>query len=156
MLAFRFCGRTAFAGKDCPVFNGMKAVNISSMPAAAKDNHRVALVARCGAAQDEMWWACAACATNTTRWQAMQQLSLQPSAEQRAQLQQLLALPPGLAMQLSVLKRGLRVAHRANGCVHASVTVSPHMPLLSAPLVLWHSGIDDTDKAATGSTLNRC
>ncbi|KAF6261614.1 hypothetical protein COO60DRAFT_1500389 [Scenedesmus sp. NREL 46B-D3] len=136
-------GTAAFEPTKARSVQRLKAVNSSSMPAAAKDHHGVALVARCGAAQDEMWWACAACATNPTRWQGMQQLSLPPSAEQRAQLQQLLALPPGLAMQLSALKRGLRVAHRANGFLHANVTVSPHMPLLSAPLGLWHSGMSD-------------
>jgi hypothetical protein len=67
-------------------------------------------------------------------------------------LQQLLSLPPGGALALSVLQCGVRYAHRLLGYVHALSAADAQLPpLVRGPLVAWDG--TDVDAAELTETL---
>ena len=98
------------------------------------------------------WWACASCHGSKDRRANMAMHVQAPvvdvhsdDAEAAQQLTDwttnlglLLTLPPGGALQLAVLRCGVRYAHRLLGYLHAlSAADKDFPPLLRGPLVCW-------------------
>ena len=104
----------------------------------------------------EYWWACDACNTSTARREQQQSHMQDPVhcpdadivpalVEWRQQLLLLLALPPGGATQLAVLRCGVRYAHRMYGYLHAlSAADKNRPPLLAGPLIDWDEAWEES------------
>jgi hypothetical protein len=68
----------------------------------------------------------------------------------------LLTLPPGGALQLAVLRRGVRYAHRLLGYLHAlSAADRDFPPLLRGPMVCWdEAAIEGSDAEELATALD--
>lgn len=120
--------------------------------------------------EGSLWWACASCRSSKERRAHMAMHVQAPvtdvyddgdaAAEQltdwMTNLGMLMTLPPGGALQLAVLRCGVRYAHRLLGYLHAlSAADKDFPPLLRGPLVCWdEAAVEDCNAEELAAALD--
>lgn len=144
-----WCGRVAFAADSNSLFTNMRQLQSNTTPCGVAANPILQPIS--GAPKEDHWWACAAC-YNSPKRRKLQEKVQQPLTEDDVcTIKALLQLPPGAALQLSVLKCGLRVVQRAYGYWQAEPMAKA--PLMSGPLAVYNSDSRVWDKVSTDHML---
>lgn len=145
-----WCARTANGGPHCTLWREMRKRSSDEMPPAILANPPLLQLARHPTGAPH-YWMCGACADARTGPKRIQKQKewLQPPIipeftpqhqpdmdNWRELMGMLLSLPPGSAMQLSVLQCGVRFAQSVQGYCHA-LAPGADPDLLSGPNVYW-------------------
>jgi hypothetical protein len=158
MAACAWCGRTALGGRHCELRSGMKGRPSQEAPPALLANPLLAdfVCPPCDPTNPEepaVYWACSSCWPATAAGAKRRQKqadwlqapvissSLAPEdvaagKEWMQMLGLLVSLPAGSALQLSVLKCGVRFAQDLRSYVHA-MQPNEQQALLGGPLINW-------------------
>lgn len=140
MRACAWCGRAGFACKADTLYTGMRSRQSSTTPCAAAANSAAKQMAQVDLGQGH-WWACAACNSKgiSGAKRRSRQARLHPALgeDEVLLIRELLELPAGEALQLSVLKCGLRLVHRAFG--YWTAQPLSKTALLSGPMAAFDS-----------------